>query len=153
MDTFALDRLEVGNQWRSSGRTLSEAELIHSCMTSGDWHPIHADQVHASATALGQRIFQGTYGVHMAVGMATPFPPLAGSVIAALGISEWRYEAPLFVGDTVHVEVEIVEKRLTSDGIRGVIKKRIRLVRHDGQLVQQGVAESLIRMHVAKEIE
>ena len=152
MDGTSFDTLVVGACWRSTGRTLTEAELTQSCMTSGDWHPIHADAIYCANTPLGQRIFQGTYGVHVAVGMATPFPPLAENVIAALGISEWRYEAPLFIGDTVHVEVEIVDKKSTSDGTRGVIEKRIRLLRHDGRLIQQGVVKSLVKRQALKEI-
>lgn len=90
-------------------------------------------------------MFQGTYGVHLAVGMAAAFPAVADEVIAALGLTEWRYESPLLVGDTVHVEVEIVGTRRTSDGRRGVIDKRVRLVRKDGQIVQQGVVQSLVK--------
>ena len=141
----SFDALAVGACWRSPGRTLTEADLLHACMTSGDWHPIHADAVHAAGTPLGQRVFQGTYGLHVAVGMATAFPPLAADVIGALGMSEWRYEAPLFVGDTVHVEVEIVAKRRTSDGSRGVIERRIRLLKHDGVLAQQGLMHTMVK--------
>lgn len=143
---ITFETLAVGDRWRSHGRTLTEAELVQSCMTSGDWHPIHADVAFAAGTPVGQRVFQGTYGVHVAVGMATPFPPLADDVIAALGLAEWCYESPLLVGDTVHVEVEIVGKRRTSDGGRGVIDKRVRLVRQDGAVVQQGVVRAMVRV-------
>lgn len=142
-DTF--EALEVGATWRSTGRTLTEADLLHACMTSGDWHPIHADEAYARTTPLGRRIFQGTYGLHVAIGMATGFPSLGDDVIGALGFSEWRYLAPLFVGDTVHVEVSITGKRLTSDQRRGVVERQIRLVRHDGQVAQQGMAQMMVR--------
>ena len=142
-----FEALAVGDRWRSPGRTLTEADLMHACMTSGDWHPVHADETYARQTPAGQRIFQGTYGLHVAIGMATRFPEFADDVIGALGLSQWRYLAPLVVGDTVCVDVEIAGKRLTSDGKRGVIERRIRLIRQDGVVVQEGMAQMMVRVH------
>jgi acyl dehydratase len=145
-DAMSFDAIAVGAQWRSPGRTVTEADLVQSCMTSGDWHPIHADAEFAASTPMGQRIFHGTWGVHIALGMATPFPPLGDLVVGALGLSDWRYEAPLRVGDTVHVDVEIAGKRRTGSGARGILERRIRLIRHDGTVVQQGVAASMVKV-------
>ena len=142
---FSFDDLPVGARWSSPARTLTEADLTLSCMTSTDWHPIHADQEFAKGTPIRQRIFHGTYGLHIAFGMATHFPDLGNAVIAALGLGEWRFAKAMFVGDTVHAEVEIVSKRLTSDGKRGVIERRIRLVKHTGEVVQEGIATMLAR--------
>ncbi len=143
--------LRVGARWRSPGRTLTEGDLLQACMTSGDWHPVHADETYARQTPLGRRIFQGSYGLHVAIGMATRFPEFGEDVIGALGFSEWRYLAPLFIGDTVFVEVEIAGKRLTSDGLRGVIDRRIRLIRHDGSLVQEGIAQMMVRVQARRD--
>lgn len=132
--------------WRSPGRTLTEAELSWSCMTSGDWHPIHADTVYAGGTPVGQRMFQGSYGLHLAAGMATRLPELGDSVIAALGFQDWRFLAPLFVGDTVHAEVTLLAKRPARDGVRGVLERRIRLCKQDGTMAQEGTWSSLVWM-------
>jgi acyl dehydratase len=121
-----------------------EADLAWACMTSTDWHPIHVDVEYAAATQHGQRIFQGTYGTHLAVGMAIHLPPLGNAVIGALGLNGWKYCAPLFVNDTVYVEVELISKRPTGDGKRGVLERRIRLMKSDGTLAQEGVLASLI---------
>ena len=148
-DTF--DALAVGATWTSTGRTLTEGDLLQACMSSGDWHPIHADEAYARGTPLGRRIFHGSYGLHIATGMATRFPAFGDDVVGALGFSDWRYLAPLFVGDTVHVEVHITGKRRTSDGRRGVIERQIRLVRHDGEVVQQGTAQMMVRVRAPQE--
>src|SRR4051812_40162386 len=102
-----FDNIAVGQTWTGHGRTLTESDLNLACMTSGDWHPLHADEEYASKTPMGGRIFQGSYGLHIAVGMATKFPELGDAIIGALGFSEWKYLGPLFIGDTVHVTVEI----------------------------------------------
>ena len=144
-EQVSFDQLEVGATWHGPGRTLTEADLSYACMSSGDWHPIHADAEFVKETPLKARIFHGTYGIHIAIGMASHFPELGGDVIAALGLSQWRYLKPLFVGDTVHVEVTIASKRETSDPKRGIIERQIRLVRHGGEVVQEGNVQTMIK--------
>jgi acyl dehydratase len=144
-----LSQAHVGQRWRSDARTLSEHELGLACMLSNDWHPIHADAHYAAASAMGQRVFQGGYGVLLALGMATRFPAVGTRHALALGMQDWHFRAPLFVGDTVHVEVELTEMRRTSDGRRMVLKKQIRLVKHDGQVAQEGQGGSLVELSAA----
>lgn len=142
--TVSFEALTAGTSWRSPARTLTEAELSWSCMTSGDWHAIHADAEFAARSAAGQRMFQGSYGIHIAMGMATHLPELGNTVIAALGFKQWKFCAPLFVNDTVSVEVELLAKRATSDGLRGVLERGIRLVKSDGTVAQEGVLATLV---------
>ena len=145
-DSSSFATLVVGSTWRSSGRTLTETDLVQSCMTSTDWHAIHADEAYAATTPAGRRIFHGTYGLHVALGMATHFPPNGDDIVGLLGLAEWNFLAPLFVGDTVHVEIELAGKRATSDGRRGIVERRIRLVRHDGKVAQEGLARTMLRL-------
>lgn len=145
----SFETLQVGDSWQTHGRTLTEADLSMSCMTSGDWHPIHADEHHAKATPAGRRLFQGTYGLHLAMGMTTQCPAMGAEVIGNLGFKDWRFLAPLTVGDTVHVEVRIESKRLTSDGKRGLIERHIKLVNHDGVVVQQGLTTLMVAVETA----
>lgn len=139
-----LAQVEVGSTWRSGGRTLTEAELLHACTLSNDWHPIHADAAYAAASAVGQRVFQGGYGVLVALGLGTLYPSVGARNALALGMESWRFLAPLFIGDTVHVEVEITGLRRTSDGTRLAVHKRIRLVKASGEVAQEGTAGSLV---------
>ena len=146
---MSFDDVKVGDSWRSTGRTLTEAELTLACMTSGDWHPIHADAEYAKSSVGGARIFQGTYCLHVAMAMATQFPDIGPAVIGALGFREWKFLAPAVPGDTVHVEVGIHAKRLTSDGKRGLIERLIRLVNHSSVTVQEGLATMMTAGGVA----
>ena len=139
-----IGQVAVGSTWRSAARTLTESELGLACMLSTDWHPIHADAAYAAASSVGQRVFQGGYGVLLALGIATRFPAVGGRNALALGMESWRFAAPLFIGDTVHVEVEVTALRRTSDGKRLVVQKRIRLVKHGGEIAQEGTAGSLV---------
>lgn len=138
MNTLYYEDLEVGQTFRSPARTVTEADLTIFAMVSGDWNPIHSDAEYARKTPYGQRIVHGVLGVAIVTGMFDRLGIFEDSALALLGIDEWRFIAPIFVGDTVHMELEIADKRLTSKGDRGIIDRRIRLVRHDGTVLQEG---------------
>lgn len=139
-----LAQAAVGSRWTSDSRTLTESELTLACMLSTDWHPVHADADYAANTTAGKRVFQGPYGVLLAVGIATRFPAVGTRDALALGLENWRFLAPLFIGDTVHVDVEVVEKRLTSDRRRTILKRIVKLVKNTGEVAQEGLASSMI---------
>ena len=65
---------------------------------------------------------------------------------ARLGIREWKYRAPLFVGDTVHVRSVILNKRITSDGRRAVIERTLSLINQNDSVVQEGIAGAMVRL-------
>lgn len=141
-----LSQVRPGQRWRGEGRTLTEHELSLSCMLSTDWHPIHANAVYAADAPVGQRVFQGAYGILLALGIATRFPAVGTRNALALGIEDWSFRAPLFVGDTVYVEVELTGLRRTSDGRRMVVQKRVSLVKQGGEVAQVGQASSLVEL-------
>lgn len=138
--------LRAWMDWRSPGRTLTETELSLFTMLTGDRHPIHADAASASASPFGQRVFQGSYGIALTIAMCTPFPGVVEPVVAATGLDEWRFEQPLFIGDSVHARAELLSARVTRDGRRGLIERRLSLHRHDGTLLQQGRAGLLVQL-------
>jgi acyl dehydratase len=144
--SFGFDELEIGQLFKSHGRTLTEADLTLFNMMTGDWHPIHADAEFASQTKIGQRMFQGTFGIALAVALSAGLARLANPVIAGLGIRDWSYKAPLFIGDTVHVELEIVDKRITSDGRRAVIGRKLHLLKSDRTVAQEGTADLMVSL-------
>ena len=138
--------LTVGGEFIGDGRTLSEADLSIACMVSGDWHPIHSDERYARERGLPGRLFQGSYGIFIATGMATKLPHFSDEIVGATGIREWTYRAPIFVGDTVHVRSVILNKRITSDGRRAVIERTLSLINQNSAVVQEGIAGTMVRL-------
>jgi acyl dehydratase len=141
-----FSELFVGSEFIGSGRTLTEADLSISCMVSGDWHPIHSDESYARQRGLPGRLFQGSFGILIATGMATALPHFSDEIVGATGIREWTYRAPLFVGDTVHVRSVILNKRVTSDGKRAVIERTLSLINQKDAIVQEGIAGTMVRL-------
>ena len=141
--------LVPGSAFVGSGRTLTDADLSIACMISGDWHPIHADETYAKQHGLAGRLFQGSFGIFLATGMATTLPHFSDEIVGALGIREWTYRAPIFVGDTVHVRAVILNKRLTSDDrplAVGVDDVGLHL---NAAVVQEGIAGTMMRLSSA----
>jgi acyl dehydratase len=143
---YSFETLEVGQTFSSSARTLTETDLVMFCMMMGDWHAIHADEEYAKKTRIGRRMLHGTFGISLAIAQSADLLPLSNRIVAALGLKDWSFKAPLFIGDTVHTELVIAGTRVTSDGRRGVLSRTLRLVKHDATIAQEGLAELLVEL-------
>lgn len=140
-----------GLRVRTPGRTLTETDHGLFTMLCGDWHPIHADEEYARATPAGGRLMHGTLGIALAMGMQAAAIEFADDVVGALGLKEWTFRKPLRIGDTVHVEIEfLAAPHPTSDGRRFIVERRLSLVRHDGTVVQDGIASVMLAVLDAK---
>jgi acyl dehydratase len=138
--------IEPGAKYRSPGRTLTETDHGLFMMLSGDWDPIHADEEYARGTPAGRRLMHGTLGIALAMGMQTGAVAFADPIIGALSLKEWVFRKPMFIGDTVHVGVEFLSRRVTSDRARYIVERRLSLVRHDGEVIQDGIAATMLRL-------
>jgi|HubBroStandDraft_5_1064220.scaffolds.fasta_scaffold807993_1 acyl dehydratase len=141
--------LQPGQRFTSPARTLTDADHGLFMMLVGDWHPIHADEDYARTTPFGRRLMHATFGVALAMGMQTGAMEFADPMVGAIGLTDWRFTAPMFVGDTVHVEIEIIRKRITSDQQRYIVERVLRLVKHDGTVLQVGTAAVMLRLNPA----
>lgn len=111
-----FDEVEVGMQSVTSGRTITETDIVMFAGFSGDWYQLHTDKEYAAGTMFGQRIAHGLLVLSVASGLVSLKP---GVVMAFYGIDKLRFTAPTFIGDTIRVESEILEK--SDKGSFGVI--------------------------------
>jgi acyl dehydratase len=106
-----FEDFEVGQQVRSPGRTITEADIVAFAGLSGDFNGIHTDSEYAQRTNFGQRVAHGLLGLAIASGLLVRTGVLEGTVIAFREIKEWKFSQPIFIGDTIHVLLEVVEKK------------------------------------------
>jgi acyl dehydratase len=144
--------LSEGQTFTSPARTVTETDLVNFAMLSGDWNPIHTNEEFAKSTYYGKRVVHGLFGLSMMTGLLDRTGLFAGSLIAALGIRDWNYKAPVFVGDTLHFEMEIASKRLTSKGDRGIVDRQFRLINQREEVVQEGHIGMMIRLKNCEEV-
>lgn len=142
-----------GDRFETVARTVTETDLVSFAMLSGDWNPIHSDEEFARTTRFGKRIVHGIFGIALITGLIGREGWFEGSAVAMLGIQDWTFKAPVFVGDTLHAVMEITSKRLTSGGDRGVVDRRFSLVNQQGEVVQGGHIAVMLRVASETEVE
>lgn len=138
--------LTEGQTFAGPARTVTETDLVNFAMLSGDWNAIHTDEEFARSTYYGKRVVHGLFGLSMMSGLLDRTGLFGGSAIAMLGIREWQFKAPIFVGDTLRFEMEIVSKRLTSKGDRGIVDRKFRLINQRDEVVQEGHIGIMLRL-------
>lgn len=139
------DEIKVGASFESAARTITEADIVNFAGLSGDFNPIHTDAVFASATIFGSRIAHGLLGLSIASGLLTRTSGLGPDVIAFLGINEWRFSAPIRIGDTIRARSTVTRTRSTREPDRGIVIQRVDVVNQHDQIVQSGEFVVMIR--------
>lgn len=137
-----FDDVSVGQEWWSSGRTITEADVVHFAGVSGDFNPIHVDHQFAAATPFRKPIAHGLLGLVVSSGLSVQHPLMR--TVAFLELREWKFHKPIYFGDTVRVKSAVLEMELQGRGKRGRIAWKRSLVNHDNELVQEGVTVTLV---------
>ena len=143
MNQRYFDDFRVGEVFRAPARTLTDAHFLFFAALTGDNHPIHYDDEYAKRTPFGRRVAHGLLlSALTALGAGELSAQVEESMIAFLSQSA-AFKAPVFLGDTVRPELEVVE--LIPKGERGVLKLRARLINQRGEVVREGEHVYLLR--------
>lgn len=137
-----FDDVEIGNQWETPGRAVTESDVLAFADLSGDHNPLHVDAEFAKSTPFGRQIAHGLYGLSLVAGLASHSPRM--KTLSFLKILEWNFLHPIYFGDVVHVQTEALAKEPKARGRRGIITWRRRLINQDGQVVQEGTTQTLV---------
>ncbi len=111
-------RFEVGDTIRTGGRTITEADVMNFAGVSGDFNHIHTDEERMAESAFGERIVHGMFVLSAATGLIWQQRSVEErhAVVAFYGIDALRFLNPVYIGDTIHVEKEIVETKPRPQG-------------------------------------
>lgn len=129
---------QIGQTIRTEGRTITEADIVNFAGLSGDFNPMHTDAAFAAKTPFGKRVAHGALIFSIATGLAYRMRFLEGTVLAFRGIEEWKFSSPVFIGDTIHCEVEISETKEAKRLGGGMVTFHVKVVNQEGQMVQKG---------------
>ena len=137
-----FDDVEIGQEWRSLGRTITEADIVNFAGLSGDFNPIHLDHHFARTTPFRRPIAHGLLVFAVGSGLGLYAPPMR--TLAILSIKEWHFRDPVFPGDTIHVVSTVLEKQLRGRGRRGEITWKRQIFNQDGRLIMEGITITLV---------
>ena len=144
-----FEDFEVGQVFRSQGRTITESDVVTFAGWSWDTNPLHTDAAYSGSQRFGRPIAHGLLGMSVAMGLAARLGVFESCSVALLGVDEWRFVRPILVGDTVTCEVAITGTRPTSGGATGVLAREFSLFNQDDEVVQRGSIGLLVLRHPA----
>lgn len=135
----------IGETFTTPARTITETDVVNFTGLSGDSNPVHTDHEFVKDTQFGKVIAHGALGFSVATGLISRTGLFDGTVIAFLEATDWKFRAPIFVNDTIHVEFDIAEAKETKSPERGILVRAVRIINQDDQVVQAGKMISMIR--------
>ena len=132
-----LEEFELGHTYLHwPAKTVTEADDHLFCLITMNHHPLHINDEYAAASQQGQNVVVGPLVYSLAVGMTVG--DVSGKAIANLATEELSHPAPVFHGDTLYCESEVLEvKESQSKPDRGVVKVHTRVYKQDGTLVAE----------------
>ena len=131
-----FEDLTPGLKVTSAGRTISEADIMHFAGLSGDWNPIHVDAEYAKTSLFGERVAHGLLGLSIATGLAMQLGFLDRTVEAFTSL-EWKFRAPIKIGDTIHMTAEVTKTRAVGQG-GGFVTFNVTVKNQRDETVQRG---------------
>ncbi|MEJ8850800.1 MaoC/PaaZ C-terminal domain-containing protein [Variovorax rhizosphaerae] len=143
--------MQIGDAFRSAGRTITEADVVNFACLSGDFNRLHVDAEYASGTPFGQRIAHGLLVLSILSGLTTQssgYRALEPAVLALVDLA-CRFPKATFIGDTIHVQVTVLERAPASKPGRSVVTFRREAVNQRGEVVVQADFKMLMRDEVA----
>jgi 3-hydroxybutyryl-CoA dehydratase len=139
-----LEDLAVGASWTSPARTITETDIVSFAGMTGDFDPLHIDHEYARQTPYGKPIAHGLLGLSVLAGLSSTSPRVR--TLALVKISDWQFQRPVFVGDTVHAVTQV--EQIVPRGRRsGEVVWFRKLVNQRGECVQSGRLVTLVSSH------
>jgi len=142
--TVYLEDLEPGTEFVSAGRTVTEADIVAFAGLSGDYNPLHTDEVWVRAhTPFSGRIAHGALVLSISEGLRTPVLDEL-EVLAFVEITR-SFVAPTYPGDTIHARWAVTGRRRSrSRPSAGVVTLTVEVEKQDGTVVQHGTDVYLV---------
>lgn len=132
-----FSEFEIGQEYKTVRRTITETDVVMFAGLSGDFNPLHTDAVFAEKTPFGQRIAHGMLITSISTGLSQTLGIFEGTTIALMQQS-FKYTAPTFFGDTIHLLMTVKSLKPSSKGGKGVVTFDSKVVKQDGTVVNEG---------------
>jgi acyl dehydratase len=132
-----LEEFEVGAVYRHwPAKTVTEGDDHLFCLLTMNHHPLHVNDLYASQSQQGRNVVAGPLVYSLGFGMSVS--DVSGKAIANLATEDLSHPAPVFHGDTLFAESEVLDLRASeSKPDRGVVKVHTRIYKQDGTLVAE----------------
>jgi 3-hydroxybutyryl-CoA dehydratase len=140
-----FEEFEPGQSLVTAGRTITEGDIVAFAGLSGDFNQIHTDAEYSKSALTGQRIAHGLLVLSIAGGLVVQTGIMEGTIIVFREITEWKFIKPVFIGDTIHVAVEIKDTRPMSRLGGGLVEIGLEVQNQQGDRVMKGTWSALFQ--------
>ena len=125
----------IGDQTESVGRTVTEADIVNFAGLSGDYNLIQM---------FGQRVAHGLLVLSIASGLAVRLGFMEDTILAFRAL-EWKFNAPVFIGDTIRVRVTVEATKPMPRLGGGLVTLKMEVVNQKDEVVNRGTWDVLCR--------
>ncbi|MDO8635143.1 MAG: MaoC/PaaZ C-terminal domain-containing protein [Dehalococcoidia bacterium] len=132
-----FEDMKIGDKQVTRGKTVTDAMITIIVGLAGYTEPFFHDEEYAKKTPFGTRIAPGLIALLVAGGLSEQAGYFEGSSITMMGMNNIKFLAPLKAGDTLHVEMELFDKKETSKPDRGLTWDRKNCINQRGEVVAQ----------------
>ena len=136
------DEIEVGEEYESPGRTITETDIVLFAGLSGDYNVLHTDAEFMKTSIFGERIAHGLLGLAIQSGLFSRATQ-AYATLAFVGV-RWKFKAPIKIGDTIRLRARVRAKRDIGKPDRGLITVDRTVLNQRGEVVQEGETDLLV---------
>lgn len=136
MTRLFYEDLNVGDEDQSTGRTVTEADVVSFAGLSGDFNNMHIDEEFAKKTVFGTRVAHGLCVLSIASGLWFTMSRLA--TIAFMGLEDWRFSDAVKFGDTIRITRKLVEKKEHKRPNMGFLTFEVNVHNQEDKVVQKG---------------
>ena len=139
-----FEEFAVGLRITTTGRTITETDIVQFSGLSGDFNQIHTDAVFAAGTVFGRRVAHGLLVLSIVSGLVVQSGFMEGTIMAFREVESWKFSRPVFIGDTIHVMAEVTDTKALPRLGGGAITLKLIVHNQDGETVQSGTWIALI---------
>ncbi len=139
-----FEEFEVGQKMTSPGRTITESDVVNFAGLSGDYNLIHTDAEYSKNSPFGARVAHGLLGLSIGSGLALRTGVLEGTVMAFREINSWKFVKPVFIGDTIHVVMEIITTKAMKRLGGGKVDLQFNIQNQNDETVMKGIWSVLV---------
>ncbi|MEK7701626.1 MAG: MaoC/PaaZ C-terminal domain-containing protein [candidate division NC10 bacterium] len=137
-----FDEIQLGEEYESPGRTVTETDIVIFAGLSGDYNVLHTDAEFMKRSIFGERIAHGLLGLAIQAGLFTRATQ-AYATLAFVGL-RWKFKGPIKIGDTIRLKAKVLAKKEAGKPDRGLVTVQRTVLNQRDEVVQEGETDLIV---------
>lgn len=138
-----FEDFSVGGEYSTRTKTIRQVDVAAFSELTMDRNPLHTDSAKMQNHPFGKPVVHGMLVASVGVGLISEMGLTRGTLVAMLE-QKMVYKKPVYVGDTVHVKMEVIDKRETRDPMRGIVTYQYQVLNDSGVVAVEGTNTNMV---------